>query len=59
MFDQPHPDLISAERLINTSACLIQRHYDAAPVQLSEAFDHLEEAMRILYTAFPAPMLTE
>ena len=57
--EQPHPDLVSAERLINESGCLIQRHYEAAPVQLTEAFDHLEEAKRILCTTFAANSLSE
>lgn len=46
----PNPDLVSAEKLIRECGCLIQRHYKQAPAQLTEAFDHLEEAQRLVYS---------
>jgi hypothetical protein len=52
-----HPDIVTAQRYIHESACLVQKHYGDAPEKMVEAFDHLEDAHRILHSTFAeAPM---
>lgn len=48
----PHPDIVTAQRLVHESACLVQKHYGDAPEKMTAAFDHLEDAHRILHSTF-------